>query len=304
MPTTPQVFPLDLQFQGVPGAIAAYLIPHPEGAVLVECGPGSTIPALVKGLEQHGYQPGDVTHLLLTHIHLDHAGAAGWLASQGTQVYVHPNGAAHLVNPEKLLASATRIYGEMMGPLWGEFQPVPEEKINILEDEAEVEIGELCFRTLNTPGHASHHNVYLLGDTVFSGDIGGIRLLEKRYLRLPLPPPDINLEAWRDSIHRIQNEKPGRIAPIHFGIYQDANWHLGEILHALDENEAWMEEVMPKDLPIEELRRLYTEWMYRHGKAAGISEELSNKYETADPSYMSADGLQRYWNKFRSQQGS
>src|SRR5688572_8379493 len=122
---------LDLNFKGIPGAIASYLIPHREGVVLVEAGPGSTTDRLQARLGEEGYQLSDVTDVLLTHIHLDHAGAAGWLAGHGARIHVHPNGAGHLINPEKLITSATRIYGDSMDTLWGAFLPVPEERLSI-----------------------------------------------------------------------------------------------------------------------------------------------------------------------------
>src|SRR5215211_9540495 len=155
-----RVITLDLKFQGRPDAIASYLIRSGEAVVLIESGPGSTLPGLEAGLANEGLSPRDVTHLLLTHIHLDHAGAAGWLARQGAGVYVHPVGAPHMLNPEKLLASATRIYGDRMDSLWGEFLPVPESQLNVPKDGEEIAIGDLSFIPINTPGHAEHHYAY------------------------------------------------------------------------------------------------------------------------------------------------
>src|SRR5574341_1031716 len=169
-----RVVTLDLNFQGRPHAIASYLIRHPkgDGIVLIESGPGSTLAGLEAGLAKEGLSPRDVTHVLLTHIHLDHAGAAGWLARQGAHIYVHPVGAPHLLNPEKLLASAARIYGEAMQTLWGEFLPVPPECLVVPQNGDDIEIGGLRFRSVDTPGHADHHFAYLLDDFCFSGDIG------------------------------------------------------------------------------------------------------------------------------------
>src|SRR6185503_6218070 len=124
-----RVITLDLNFKGRPHAIASYLIRHNDGAVLIESGPGSTLPALEEGLAKEGLSPRNVTHVLLTHIHLDHAGAAGWLARQGAMIYVHRVGAPHMLYPEKLIASATRIYGDRMESLWGEFLPVPQDQL-------------------------------------------------------------------------------------------------------------------------------------------------------------------------------
>src|SRR5512144_1892280 len=140
-----RVITLDLNFQGRPHAIASYLIRHNHGAILIESGPGSTLAALQAGLANEGLSPRQVTHVLLTHIHLDHAGAAGWLAQQGAKIYVHPVGAPHMLHPEKLLASAARIYGDRMQSLWGEFLPIPEEKLVVAQDEETIEIGNLSF---------------------------------------------------------------------------------------------------------------------------------------------------------------
>src|SRR5215210_3184438 len=140
-----RIVTLDLNFQGRPQAIASYLIRNGDALVLVESGPGSTRAGLEAGLGREGLSPRDVTHLLLTHIHLDHAGAAGWLARQGADVYVHPVGAPHMLNPEKLLASATRIYGDRMDTLWGEFLPVPQEKLRVIGDGQEIVLGALEF---------------------------------------------------------------------------------------------------------------------------------------------------------------
>ncbi len=126
MPRKKKIITLDLNFQGNAGIIAAYLIPHAHGAVLIESGPGSTIPALIKALAKHGFSPNDITDVLLTHIHLDHAGAAGWLAQQGARIHVHEIGAPHMINPAKLLASARRIYLENMERLWGEDRETPQ----------------------------------------------------------------------------------------------------------------------------------------------------------------------------------
>ena len=154
---TNRILTLDLNFQGRAHATAVFLIRHTTGVVLIESGPGSTQSALEAGLAREGLAPGDVTHVLLTHIHLDHAGAAGWLARQGAEIYVHPLGAPHLLNPEKLLASARRIYGDRMETLWGEFLPVPEPQLRVTTDSQEIVIGQLKFVPIHTPGHAEHH---------------------------------------------------------------------------------------------------------------------------------------------------
>jgi len=298
MAKTP-IIALDLNFQGRTQAIASYLIQDGDAVVLVESGPGSCLAGLEAGLLANDLSLADVTHVLLTHIHLDHAGAAGRLARYGAQIYVHPLGEPHLVNPEKLLASATRIYGDAMDSLWGEFLPVPQEQLHVVEDAAEVAIGNLRFTALSTPGHAEHHHVYLFEDVCFSGDVGGVRIPGYRYLRVPMPPPELHIERWRASLARLRALKFDRIAPTHFGIYDDPDWQLREVEKGLDAAERWLEETMPADPPIEELRARFTEWMEAEGRRQGLDPNVTRAYELANPLGMSADGLQRYWKKAR-----
>jgi len=148
---------IDLNFQNKPKAIASYLIRKNDAVVLIESGPASTLPSLEAGLAGWGLTLPDITHVLLTHIHLDHAGAAGWLSRLGALIYVHPNGAPHMLNPEKLIASATRIYGDRMDSLWGGILPVDPNRLKVPQDAEEIVIGNLKFLAVNTAGHADHH---------------------------------------------------------------------------------------------------------------------------------------------------
>ena len=297
-----RVITLDLNFQGRPHAIASYLIRYADGAILIESGPGSTLSALQAGLAKEGFSPSDVTHVLLTHIHLDHAGAAGWLAQQGAQVFVHRVGAPHMLNPEKLLASAARIYGDKMESLWSEFLPVPEDKLRVVGDGEQIVIGNLEFVPVNTPGHAEHHYAYLFEDICFSGDVGGVRIPGYQYLRVPMPPPELHLERWHESIARLRKENFARIAPTHFGIYDDPEWQLREVEKGLDSAARWLEQTMSEDpaMDVEALRQSFTEWMIEEAVQMGLSEDVMNAYEVANPPGMSADGLLRYWKKIKN----
>lgn len=294
---------LDLNFLGQPGTIAVYLIPHPHGVALIESGPGSTSANLTSELKKHGYKPTDVTDVLLTHIHLDHAGAAGWLARQGAKIHVHPLGAGHMENPEKLFESAGRIYGDQMDYLWGEFLPVPAEKLVTHQDQEVIEIEGLQFKTLETPGHASHHFAYVCKGICFTGDIGAIRVAGLRHLRLPMPPPELNLELWRASVRKLQAEfQTGsfdRLAPTHFGVYDDPAWHLGRLEQLVDEVDAWISSVMPTKPGIPELNTLFLGWTKERSEKEGLTATQVEAFETANPSWMSAAGIHRYWRKFR-----
>jgi glyoxylase-like metal-dependent hydrolase (beta-lactamase superfamily II) len=178
---------LDLQFGGA-GTIASFLLASAVGPVLVETGPDSTYPALVRALREAGTRPEAVRHVLLTHIHLDHGGAAWRLAAPGAMVYVHPVGAPHLAEPSKLFASAKKIYGDQMDSLWGRLEPIPVQRLRVVEDGEVLRIGDLAIEALHTPGHASHHVAYRLGGVLFTGDVGGVRIGAGPVVP-PCPPP-------------------------------------------------------------------------------------------------------------------
>jgi glyoxylase-like metal-dependent hydrolase (beta-lactamase superfamily II) len=298
MATNP-ILTLDLNFLGRAHAIAVYLVRHAAGVVLIESGPGSTLSALEAGLAKEGLAPGDVTHVLLTHIHLDHAGAAGWWARQGAEIYVHPLGAPHLLNPEKLIASARRIYGHRMETLWGEFLPVPEKQLRIATDSQELVVGNLRFVPIHTPGHAEHHCSYLLEETLFCGDVGGVRMPGFGSVQVPMPPPDLHIEGWHASIARLRRLKPAQIAPTHFGIFNDPEWQFDQVDKGLESATRWLEQVMPAGPPLEQLRLSFADWVREERERIGLNEEAANAYELVNPSGMSADGLLRYWRKTR-----
>lgn len=290
---------LDLRFMGLPGAIAAYLIPHRAGAVLVECGPGTTAPALVNALSAYGYRPDQITDVLLTHIHLDHAGAAGWFARQGARIHAHRVAEEHLLDPQRLIASAARLYGELMSTLWGEILPVPRQKLVSHGDGDLLEIHGLRFRAIDTPGHADHHLAWTFDGICFSGDITGVRMAGSRHVRLPMPPPEFSPEKWRASLERLERETFDRLAPTHFGFFSDLDWHLPAARRALDEAEAWMEEAMAGEPALEQLDDQYREWMRRRSLAEGLEPESLQLYEVVNPYWMSTRGMLRYWNKHR-----
>src|SRR5436190_11572530 len=202
--------------------------------VLVDPGPTSCIDALLEGLS--GRRP---RALLLTHIHLDHAGASGSLVERWPEleVYVHERGAPHLIDPTKLLDSARRLYGDEMETLWGDFIAVPERNLRVLSGGERLLDG--AFEVAYTPGHASHHVSYLHGSTAFVGDAGGVRIREDALTIPPTPPPDIDLDAWHESIERIAAWRPTRLAVTHFGSYEDVDAQLAEVGRRLDDWAAW-----------------------------------------------------------------
>ena len=296
--SNPTILTIDLNFQNMPGVIGVYLLPHEKGALLIESGPASTLHNLIGNLEQYGFSPSDITDVFLTHIHLDHAGAASWWASLGARIHVHPKGASHLINPEKLVASATRIYGTQMDTLWGNFSPVPVSQINILNDCDIITIGGITIKALDAPGHANHQLAYLVGDACFTGDIGGVRVHNQQYISLPMPPPDLNIPQWRTSIRRLLEHHPQRIVPTHFGVYEDAEWHLQTVLDLLDETDRWIKDTISPDMTEENFREKFTQFEIERARKAGFDDLTAKAQQLANPSFMSADGILRYWKKF------
>jgi glyoxylase-like metal-dependent hydrolase (beta-lactamase superfamily II) len=287
---------LDLHFQGYNEAIAAFLIESSAGPILIETGPYSTFDALRKGLRTYGYAPEDIKHVLLTHIHFDHAGAAWALASMGAQVYVHPFGKGHLHDPTKLVASATMIYGDQMDTLWGEMRAIPEELLMTPDHEEPVVIGERKFTALHTPGHARHHIAWQLADTIFSGDVAGAKI-DGGPVVPPCPPPDINLEDWNASIDLILKRKPSTLVLTHFGAESNVENHMADLKRMLNDWAYWMRDKWEMALSQEEITPQFMEYTNAQLSTAGVSEQGLKQYEAANPAWMSVAGLIRYWKK-------
>ena len=292
-----QIHPLDLRFQNSPEAIAAYLVLGPGGPVLVETGPGSTVPMLERELARFDLKPADVRDVLVTHIHLDHAGAAGWCARQGARIHVHHVGAPHLIDPSKLLASAQRIYGEMMQPLWGEFLAVPAERVRALNDGDVIEAGGLKFTALDTPGHARHHMVYQLDEVAFTGDLAGIRLSGRPYVRMPTPPPEFDLEAWLASIARVRALKFTRLHLTHFGAVGDVDAHWAKVEALLAQVVERVGEALKSGVEREAVLARFTDWEEARQNDSRLDPEARARYAGIGPIEMSVDGVIRYWKK-------
>jgi glyoxylase-like metal-dependent hydrolase (beta-lactamase superfamily II) len=235
----PELDWIDLRFRDLPQVIATAVLTGPEGVALVDPGPASTWPVLTAALAERGVAPGDVRAVLLTHIHLDHAGASGRVARElpGATIYVHARGAPHLVDPSRLLQSAARLYGEDLERLWGEVAPVPAAQVRALVGGERLTIAGRRLEVADTPGHASHHVSYFDAATgiVFAGDTAGIRRGSGRYLLPPTPPPDIDLERWRESLGRLQAWAPAALFVTHFGLWRDAGAHLEAFRARLDQ---------------------------------------------------------------------
>lgn len=280
---------LDLHFQNTPGLIAAYLIESAGELALVETGPGSCNEALVKALSQHGVSPHQVKHAFVTHIHLDHAGGAGWWAQQGAQVYVHPNGARHLIDPTKLIESATRIYGDRMQALWGDILPAPAERVTVLNDNDRVRVGDMDIIAWDTPGHARHHHAFVANDVCFTGDVAGVRLTGCDYLSVAAAPPQFEPEPYVESVRRLQKAGFRRLYLAHFGEVRDVETHLARYAGRVSEVHADITRWMAEGLGGEALAQRFTE---TERARSGLSEADWLRYEIANGTTMCAGGIE------------
>lgn len=295
---------LDLNFLGNEGIIGSFLLAGDDSAALVETGPTTCLDALEEGLAERGVAREDVRDVFLTHVHLDHAGAAGHLAERlpNATFYVHEIGYPHLVDPSKLLKSATRIYGEDMDRLWGDMRPVPEERLVTLSDGAEIQAAGTTLTAHDTPGHAYHHLAYLEASTgaLFTGDVAGIRLPGQAYVRPPTPPPEIDVDAWMRSTEKVRNLDPARLYLTHFGDYDDVQRHLGELEQRLQDWLLFVESRLDDGQSEEEI----TDELVTKGDAEILAEgggpEDPDRYELAGNYEMLVAGLARHVEKRRA----
>jgi len=277
--------PIDLHHQA-PGIVASYLLETDDGPALFDCGPTTCVPTLKAGLVERGLALTDLRHLLLSHIHLDHAGAAGVLVREhpGLQVHVSEIGAPHLIDPSKLDASARRLYGDAFDELWGELAPVPEGNVQVVGDRV---VGLDCFPT---PGHAWHHVSYLAADgTLYAGDAAGVRLERGSFVMPPCPPPELDLEAWDRTIDEIERRTPARLALIHFGVFDDVEEHLAKLRATLGRWGEWVEDGMDEQTFVAAAAHDVSE----------VDPNLADEYQRAGPPWHSFRGFERYWRKKR-----
>ncbi len=272
--------PLDLRHLGRERVIGSYLLETDDGLALQDCGPSTCIPELKARLAERGLELQDVRHLLLSHIHLDHAGATGVLVREhpALQVHVSEIGAPHLVDPSRLESSARRLYGDDFDRLWGELAAVPEQNVHAVGGET------LGLATFPSPGHASHHVCYLDAEgTLYAGDAAGVRIQPSAFVLPPTPPPEVDLEAWERTLDELEAREPRRLALIHFGVAGDVDRHLGELRSRLRE---WAERV----------RDGASEEEFEALAAADLGDDR-DPYEQAMPFWQSYAGLKRYWDK-------
>ena len=282
----PELALLDLLHLGRERVVGAYLLETDDGPALFDCGPTSCLETLRRRLAERGLALRDLRHLLLSHIHLDHAGAAGVLVREhpGLQVHVSEAGAPHLVDPTRLERSARRLYGEVFDELWGELAPVPEANVRLAGERV---LGLACFPS---PGHASHHVVYHdeASGTMYCGDAAGVRIQPSRFVLPPTPPPDVDVDAWYATLEEMEARNPGRLALIHFGVADDVHEHLAALRGRLAE---WAERAASARSEEQFVAATRAEL------AANVDPDDQATYEHAMPFWQSYAGLRRYWDK-------
>lgn len=285
---------IDLQFLGLPKSIGAFIIETSDGPLLVETGPHSTLKHLESGLKNAGYTLPDIKHIFLTHIHLDHAGAAWYFAQQGAKVYVHPKGYRHMASPEKLMASAKMIYQDKMDELWGQMNPISEDQLVAVEDLQEFQFGEILLQAHFTPGHAVHHIAWQIDNALIAGDVAGIKI-NKGPVMPPCPPPDINVEDWVTSIAKIKKLKIKEMYLVHFGKVTEVDQHLDELQDILWDWANWMKPHFEQKTAPKVITPLFQEYVSQQLAKAGVDKLGQSQYEGANPAWMSVAGLLRYW---------
>ncbi|HEU5254798.1 MAG TPA: MBL fold metallo-hydrolase [Vicinamibacterales bacterium] len=292
---------IDLNFCDTPKAIATGVYAGDGGAVLIDPGPGSCIDTLRASLAAQGIGVGDIESILITHIHLDHAGATGLLVRDNPRirVFVHEKGAPHVVDPSKLINSANQLWGvEGVARLWGQVIPVPEANLQVLGARARITAGGRTFDVRYTPGHASHHVSYFddRSGLVWAGDTAGLRFTSKVFTLPPTPPPDIDLEAWRDSLAKIRDWKPETVFITHCGPYAGAAAHLDHIETSLRDVAEMARRAIQTDASDDAKYERFKENVFAYVRSA-VDEQEMRPLEFVGPLEFNWRGLVRYWKK-------
>ena len=297
-----KVHVFDTRQLGRPGIIAATALETEDGLALFDTGPESTFEHLAQQLQKAGFAAEDVRHVLLSHIHFDHAGAAWRFAQLGARIYVHPRGAPHLIDPSRLIDSATRIYGDEMERLWGKFAPIAEQRVTVLQDGDIVRLGPLEVRAIATPGHASHHHIYHWEDNVFGGDVAGVRLGGGPPIP-PFVPPELHIESWLESIEKIHALQARKLYLPHFGPVEGSiSLHLDALAECVRRWAIWFRDRIRSGQSKEQLISAFAEYVAEELHAAGATEQEVHDYECADPSFMAVGGALRYWQKYHPEE--
>lgn len=294
---TMKIATIDLHFDGVPHAIASFVVLGSSGVALVETGPTVSVEHCIRGLARLGLQPSDIKHVLVTHIHFDHAGAAGWWARQGAHVYVHRRGARHLIDPTILLASAEAVYGESPENIFGRIYPIPSDQLTALDDNDTITVGDLTFTALDTPGHAKHHHAFLIEDVVFTGDTAGSRLPGHRFINLTSAPPQFDPVAYDQSIARLEALNLSRLYLTHFGAVDEVADHLARFREVLWDSAEFVRTCIRNGLTLAEIVPVYTNYCHDRAIREGMTDPVWEQYNTANGFDLSAMGIYLYWQR-------
>lgn len=288
---------VDLRFQNIPGIIAAFVVEGPGGVILVETGPESTRENLLAGLLDCGLVPEDLAGVFVTHVHLDHSGAAGWFAARGIPVHVHERGARHLIDPARLVASAREVYGDRFDTLWGGMVPAPSGRVHPLSDGAVVEIAGLKVEAIETPGHAYHHHAFRIGEAVFAGDAAGVRLGVNPYTSVTSAPPQFDLPYTLASLAKLDSFSPAELYLTHFGSVPDPSAHLAAYGEAVELNAAFIRQRMEEKWDRPSLQVAYEAFQFEQAFRHQLPRELWDRYEAINGTAMCAEGMLQYWEK-------
>ena len=281
-----------------PGIIAATALETNDGIALFDTGADSTFQNVAAAMRKRGFAPNDVRHVFLSHIHLDHAGAAWRFAEAGAAIHVHPRGVKHLLDPSRLMESATRIFGDAMPRLWGEMRPIPPEQVHPTDDGLTIRAGELEVHSVATPGHAAHHNVYQWEDNLFGGDVAGVRLDHGPPVP-PFVPPELQIEEWLNSIGKMRSLGARRLYLPHFGLVEgDLEAHFDALAERVRRWADWFREQLRTGRSEAEMVPDFARYEAQDILAAGAPAERLADYEQADPSFMAVTASIRYWQKF------
>ncbi len=292
---------ISLPFMDEEEIIGSYLLAGGNELAIIDPGPGSMIEPLLNAIRQAGFEPQDVTHLLATHVHLDHAGSVGSLVKHmpRAKVYAHSKGVPHLLDTTKVVASASRIYGDRMQQLWGEIESTPAERLQTINDGDVLNVAGRRLEVHYTPGHAVHHVIFFdasSGD-LFAGDTAGVRLQGVDYVRPPTPPPDIDIEAWSNSIDTLKKLRPDVLYLGHFGATHNVEGHLQRLREQLVRWGNFVLEAMRAGKEEKEILTMLVE--YTEPELLHLTNDIRavNRYEIATNYAMTVQGYMRYWRK-------
>ena len=288
---------IDLQYGGVAESTGAYLVRGTGAPALIETGTMATRGALTAGLAAHGVAPGDIQNVLVTHIHLDHAGAAGWLAEAGATIHVHGAGAPHLIDPSRLIRSARRIYGDDLDTLMGEPLPVPDTQVRALGDGDTFDEDGIVLTALDTPGHARHHLAFALDDnghrSCFVGDAVAMLVPGTSCFAIPAPPPEFDLDAWIKTLDRIAALSFDRFYFTHFGPHDDPGPLPARLAQELRQHVAWVEAWRAADLDADRMLDAYREQLRPLARDRGVDDAMFRDHFSNLLLSMSLGGINR-----------